>query len=627
MAAVSGAGSARDDDARVARARTRVADALAVAARGRYASAERMLRDALGVLERRQRYAGAARAAATLGRLLRERGQSARAGEALQQARLLFDTARGGTVDGPADTLAGGEQEDYRAAHALLRFPSVQPVQPDPSPPPEPNTGLLLDRAAGDVVDLVRAVETAAPGAAPARLCGVLREQLEAQAVAVYGLGPPPAQVAADGEADRRLPDGLRPAAEAGRVVPLAAAGRRSHTAVPIRCGAAPAGALVVCWARPPAKLDRPVAVARVAAALLETDFRERSAAMPDAADAGDFHGLLGRSAEMSALRAAIARAAEAPYPVLIEGETGTGKELAARALHRLGPRRTQAFCAVNCAALTDDLFEAELFGHSRGAFTGAVTERAGLVEAADGGTLFLDEVGELSARAQAKLLRVVQEGEIRRVGENAVRRVDVRLLAATNRNLAAEAAAGRFRQDLLFRLAVVCLPIPPLRERAGDVELLVRHFWARELVRAGKRATLGASALAALRRYRWPGNVRELQNVTARMVVAAPRRGAVGLEALPAAIRGCADSVPETLADARLAFERRFVRSALARNGGRPGAAARELGLSRQGLAKLIKRLALDGPEAPAPQAVQGRLQSLDIDRRAGDEDEQATT
>ena len=294
----------------------------------------------------------------------------------------------------------------------------------------------------------------------------------------------------------------------------------------------------------------------------------------------------------MAALRAAIGRAAAAPYPILIEGETGTGKELVARALHQQGPRRAQVFCAVNCAALTDELFEAELFGHSRGAFTGAVSDRAGLVETANRGTLFLDEVSELSARAQAKLLRVVQEGEIRRVGENTVRQVDVQLLAATNRNLADEAAAGRFRQDLLFRLAVVCLPIPPLRERAGDVELLVRHFWALELDRTGKRATLAARTLAALARYPWPGNVRELQNVTARLAVEAPRRGLVGPEVLPAPIREHAASVPETLAAARSAFERRFVRAALARTGGRPGAAADELGLSRQGLTKLIKRL-----------------------------------
>ena len=561
-----------------------------------------MLRDALGVLERRQRYAGAARAAATLGQLLREQGQTARAGEALRQARLLFDTARAGTSGSPADVLAGGEGEDYRAAGALLHFPAG-PSDPPPLPVAAPSRAappaVPPDGLADDVVALVRAVGTASHGEAPARLCSALRDRLDAQAVAVWRLGQPPVLAASAGEADRRLPDVLLAAAAAGRVAPPVAAGRGCHAAVPIEHGATPAGALLVRWSRPPAQAGRQTALARVAAALLEPDFPEPSTGLPDAAGSGGAAGLLGRSGEMSALRAAIARAAEAPYPVLIEGETGTGKELVARALHSLGPRRAHAYCAVNCAALTDELFEAELFGHSRGAFTGAVGDRAGLVEAADRGTLFLDEVGELSARAQAKLLRVVQEGEIRRVGENTVRQVDVRLLAATNRNLAAEAAAGRFRQDLLFRLAVICLPVPPLRERAGDVELLVRHFWAREQGRAGTRATLGEQTLAALRRYDWPGNVRELQNVTARMAVSAPRRGCVGPEALPPAIRECAGAEPETLADARLAFERRFVRAALARNGGRPGAAARELGLSRQGLAKLIKRLALDGGDA----------------------------
>ena len=580
-----------------------------------------MLRDALGVLERRQRYAGAARAAATLGTLLRERGQAARAGEAMQQARLLFDTAGAATAGGLADTLPGGEQEDYSAARALLRFPAVTS---DPTPPPAPRPEVLPDRVADVLVEVVRAVETASRGSAPAHICRVLREQLQAQAVAAYRLGSPPSRVAAAGEADRRLPEPLQAVVEAGRVVPLAAAGRRIHTAVPVQWGTQPVGALVVRWAFPPAQVDRPVAVARVAAAFLELDFQEHRTAAADVPDSGDLPGLLGRSAEMSALRAAIARAADAPYPVLIEGETGTGKELVARALHQLGPRRARAFLAVNCAALTDELFEAELFGHSRGAFTGAVSERVGLLEAADGGTLFLDEVGELSARAQAKLLRVVQEGEIRRVGENTVRSVDVRLLAATNRSLAAEAAAGRFRQDLLFRLAVVCLPIPPLRDRGGDVELLARHFWAAAQGRTGKRTTLGAEALAALRRYHWPGNVRELQNVTARLVVGAARRGRVGPEALPDAIRACADAVPETLADARLAFERRFVRSALARNGGRPGAAAEELGLSRQGLSKLLKRIALDGADAPA---YRGGLQSLDASRPASDEQEQGST
>ena len=589
MAAASPSGPEQHDDPRITWARTRVARARAVAAGGRFASAERMLRAALGVLERRQQYAGAARAAATLGQLLRERGQTARAGAALQQARMLFDTAETGTADAAGGSLAGGDWEDYQAARALLCVPAALP---EAAPPPVAPAGVLLEGVAGDLVALVRAVETASRAEAPARLCHVLRDRLGAQAVAVYRLGRPAALLAAAGNADRQLPDAVREIIGAGRIEPLAAAVRCYHTAVPIHREEVVVGALVVRWARAPTLVDRLVAIARVASAILEPDLQEYAAGPPDSGASDSGPRLLGRSPEMATLRVSIERAAGAPYPILIEGETGTGKELVARALHQQGPRRARAFCAVNCAALTDELFEAELFGHSRGAFTGAVTDRAGLVEAANRGTLFLDEVGELSARAQAKLLRVVQEGEIRRVGENTVRRVDVQLLAATNRNLTEEAAAGRFRQDLLFRLAVICLSIPPLRERAGDVDLLVRHFWAVELDRAGKRATLAAQTLAALARYDWPGNVRELQNVTARLAVAAPRRGAVGPEALPAPIREHAANSPETLAAARVAFERRFVRAALARTGGRPGAAADELGLSRQGLTKLIKRL-----------------------------------
>lgn len=581
------------EDPRVVQARTRVANAPAVAAGGRYASAERMLRAALGVFERRQRYASAARAAATLGQLLRERGQTERAGAALQQARVLFDTVEGAHAPGDGRPLAGAEWEDYKAARALLFVPPAEPApEPEPAPAPAFEIGAVLDGVAGDLVAVVRAVETASLAEAPARVCSALREQLGAQAVAVYRLGRSAALQASAGNGDRLLPDAVYAVVRAGRVEPLAAVARCYYTAVPIYRGKAPAGALAVRWSHPPEQVDRLVATVRVASALLESDFQEPADPVPDGNAAGAGPRLLGRSAEMTELRAAIGPAAGAPYPVLIEGETGTGKELVARALHQQGPRRAQPFCAVNCAALTDELFEAELFGHSRGAFTGAVSDRVGLVEAANHGTLFLDEVGELSARAQAKLLRVVQEGEIRRVGENTVRKVDVRLVAATNRNLEEEAAAGRFRRDLLFRIAVVCLSIPPLRERAGDVDLLVRHFWAMDLVRAGKRATLTAPALAALARYHWPGNVRELQNVTARLAVAAPRRGAVGPEALPAPIGEEAAGRSEPLAAARADFERRYVLAALARAGGRPGAAADALGLSRQGLTKLIKRL-----------------------------------
>ena len=179
---------------------------------------------------------------------------------------------------------------------------------------------------------------------------------------------------------------------------------------------------------------------------------------------------LLGRSDTMDELRGAVRRVAQSPYPVLVTGESGSGKELVARAIHRLSRRTDRCFGAVNCAALTDELVEAELFGYSRGAFTGAVTECTGLFEAADPGTLFLDEVGELSARAQAKLSRVLQDGEIRRIGENRPRRIDVRVVAATNRPLKAEVSTGRFREDLLYRVDVLRIAVPPLRDRDDNV-------------------------------------------------------------------------------------------------------------------------------------------------------------
>ncbi len=250
----------------------------------------------------------------------------------------------------------------------------------------------------------------------------------------------------------------------------------------------------------------------------------------------------------------------------------------------------------VNCAALTDELVEAELFGYARGAFTGAVTERAGLFEASDRGTLLLDEVGELSTRAQAKLLRVLQDGEIRRVGENVPRRVDVRVVAATNRSLDADVTAGRFREDLLYRLDVLRIEVPPLRDRGDDVLLLAEHFWRRAQALTGRSATPARSTLAALATYHWPGNVRQLENVVASLVVRGPHRGVVGPSTLPACIAGDTDAV-ETLQHARVLFERQFVSGALARAGGRRGRAALALGVTRQGLAKLLKRLDLDSP------------------------------
>ena len=306
---------------------------------------------------------------------------------------------------------------------------------------------------------------------------------------------------------------------------------------------------------------------------------------------------ILGRSPAVVALRETIARAAATQYPVLIEGESGTGKELVARAIHRIGARRDRRWCAVNCAALSDDLVEAELFGHARGAFTGAVGPRAGLFEEAHLGTLFLDEVGELTARAQAKLLRTIQEREIRRLGENIPRPVDVRLIAATNRPLAAAVAQGHFREDLLFRLVVIRVRLAPLRERLEDVPLLAHAFWRAAMRDIGKHTLIGPDAIAALCRHDWPGNVRELQNTIATLAVAAPARGRLTMRHVAAAFhdRGTGHSSPaRPLVEVKTGVERAAVTAALARHGGRRTLAARELGLTRQGLTKAIRRLGL---------------------------------
>jgi two-component system response regulator HydG len=231
------------------------------------------------------------------------------------------------------------------------------------------------------------------------------------------------------------------------------------------------------------------------------------------------------------------------------------------------------------------------------------VGERPGLFEEADGGTLFLDEVSELSPRAQAKLLRAIQEGEIRRLGETRPRRVDVRLVAATNRALSEAVAAGAFRADLRYRLDVIHITVPPLRARPEDLPLLAQQFWARATERVGTRAQLAADAVAALARYDWPGNVRELQNVLAALAAQAPARGLVRAAALPRAIVQERGGERVTLEQARRMTEERVVREALAHAGGHRGRAALALGLTRQGLAKIVDRLQLDA-RGPRPGA-----------------------
>ena len=373
--------------------------------------------------------------------------------------------------------------------------------------------------------------------------------------------------------------------------------GLTPEAAGPVVAGGSIVGAIAVRWvpgARPSS--TRVADLLRLSAAAAAAMLKGLHAAPVTVGDEAHRYPdeLLGRGAAADRVRDAIRRAALAPYPVLIEGESGSGKELVARSIHARGPRRARRFCAVNCAALTDDLLEAELFGHARGAFTGAMSERPGLFEESDQGTLFLDEAGELTPRAQAKLLRALQEGEVRRVGENTPRKVDVRVVAATNRSLEEDVRSGRFRADLRFRLDVIRIPVPPLRERPDDVPWLVERLWSEAAGRVGTRATVGDDIVAALARYDWPGNVRELQNVIASLAVHAPRRGRVPASLLPRHIAAAGVDAGCGLDEARLEFERRFIRAALARAGGRKTTAAVHLGVSRQGLAKIIKRLGI---------------------------------
>jgi DNA-binding NtrC family response regulator len=433
--------------------------------------------------------------------------------------------------------------------------------------------------------------------AAIERVCAALCERLRAVTVITMARGDEQRVLAHAGRPWPGEPLVARRALASGMGVPPDRMSEPAQAAEPVRYGGEVVAAIAARWSAGTAlDSDRASSLLRVGALALAASVRavldrtDSRLAQPRPDD------IIGTSEPIRALRDAIARAARAPFPVLIEGESGSGKELVARAIHRLGSRRDRRFCPVNCAALTDELLEAELFGHARGAFTGAVGERPGLFEDADGGTIFLDEIGELSARAQAKLLRVLQDGEVRRVGENISRRVDVRVVAATNRRLAQESAAGRFRVDLRFRLDVVRLDIPPLRERSGDVPLLAVHFWADAAGRVGSQATLAPETLAALARYDWPGNVRELQNVMAWMAVHSPRRGRVGAAALPAHVAQSAAPCSRTFEAAREEFERRFVRAALAAANGQRASAAAAIGVSRQGLAKMLRRLGIEG-------------------------------
>jgi two-component system response regulator HydG len=305
-------------------------------------------------------------------------------------------------------------------------------------------------------------------------------------------------------------------------------------------------------------------------------------------------------SESMRSLARLVARVAPKDITVLITGESGTGKERVAEALVRASPRAEKPFVRFNCAALSPELAEAELFGHARGAFTGAVRSRPGLFGEADGGTILLDEVGELAASAQAKLLRVLQEGEVRPVGEEKSRTVDVRVLAATHRDLEAEVKAGRFREDLFYRLNVVRLHVPPLRERPDDVVLLARHFLDRFATRFGLEGLRVPEALLdRLRAHAWPGNVRELENALESLVALSPPEG-LDLSLLPFG-RGeaaPAEDGPLSLKQRVEAYERGLVYEALRAALGNRSEAARRLGISRVTLHDKLKKYGLGADE-----------------------------
>jgi DNA-binding NtrC family response regulator len=364
--------------------------------------------------------------------------------------------------------------------------------------------------------------------------------------------------------------------------------------------------------------LEKPIDSARLVTTLRNAcdHFRLRRRVEALAAELQGARGLgelLGESPAMAQAIALLRRAADSDVTVLLEGESGTGKEVAARAVHAESRRRSEPFVAINCGAVAEALVESELFGHERGAFTGAVASRKGLFERADGGTVFLDEIGELRADMQVKLLRVLQEGEVTPVGGAASRDVDVRIVAATNRNLRAEVAARRFRDDLYYRLAVFPVQLPALRDRGADVMVLAEAFLARFASRHGRPPRpLSPEAARAVQAYRWPGNVRELQNVLERACILEDG-GCLSLGSLPDEVINAIDEpspgmgAPSAAAPASDAIEplelveRRAIVRALEITGWQVREAASRLGVGKATLYRRIERLGLRPADPPA--------------------------
>lgn len=311
------------------------------------------------------------------------------------------------------------------------------------------------------------------------------------------------------------------------------------------------------------------------------------------------YSGIIGRNARMQELFGQIKRVTDLKTTILILGESGTGKELVARALHQNGRRSGQSFVAVNCGAIPENLLESELFGHVRGAFTDASSDKAGLFEQADGGTLFLDEIGEMPLPLQVKLLRVLQEGEIKRVGGVVSKKVDVRVISATSRDLSADVGTGRFREDLYFRLNVFCLQLPSLRERVEDIPLLAEHFLSRY---GSGTEHIEPETMRTLMAHPWPGNIRELENAVERACILCDG-GRITPSCLPSSIR-LADEPdsPESTGEENLSIkkaedtiERELIRKALARTGGNRTQAAKILEISHRSLLYKLKEYGIE--------------------------------
>jgi len=316
------------------------------------------------------------------------------------------------------------------------------------------------------------------------------------------------------------------------------------------------------------------------------------------------FEHILGRSRALLQVLEATARAARTNSTVLVHGETGTGKELLARAIHHSSARRDRPFVVINCGAIPKELLESELFGHRRGSFTGAVSDKRGKIEMADRGTLFLDEIGEMSLELQVKLLRLIQEGEIEKIGSEAREQVDVRIIAATHRDLHAMVEDGTFREDLYYRLAVIPLSLPPLRERAEDIPFLVEHFFKKAKDKVGRGDLALPSALMPyFTRYRWPGNVRELQNVVERIAVLA-HNNEITLHDLPEFLRrekSSDDALEIDLSPQGVsleAIEKELISRALEKCGWNQTQAARYLDISRKTLIYRMERHGVKRPQ-----------------------------